>query len=752
MRRPGHVSSLLGLLIRLPFCAGVNRCQWMSSVVIVLLVFSGGVRAEDGYALWMRYVPVDPMLAVSYRAQFGGILAPDATPTQRAARAELERGLTGLLGNAPRMDASAAGHYTVALGTPASSTVIAPLAGKIGTLGNDGYLIRQVQRDGHRVLVVAGRRDIGVLYGVFHLLRLLQTGASVDALDVHESPRLQLRVLDHWDNLDGYVERGYAGRSLWDWQRLPEWKDPRYTDYARANASLGINGAVLNNVNASAWSLAPDYLDKAAALADVFRPYGIRVYLSARFSAPIELGGLHTADPQDPGVQRWWRDKVDEIYARIPDFGGFLVKANSEGQPGPQDYGRSHADGANLLADALAPHGGVVMWRAFVYAHDVPADRATQAYAEFAGLDGAFRPNVMLQVKNGPIDFQPREPFHPLFGAMPRTPLMMEFQLTKEYLGFATHLVYLGPLFEEVLRSDTHARDEGATVADVVDGSLEGHALTGTAGVANIGNDRSWTGSHFDQANWYAFGRLAWNPRQSARDIAADWAAMTFSPDPAVVQPIVTMMMASREAAVNYMTPLGLHHLMARGHHYGPGPWVDGGPRADWTSVYYHRADRDGIGFDRTARGSNAVAQYAPVLAARYGDLEQVPEPLLLWFHHVPWDHRMASGRTLWDELVTRYTLGVRQVQQMQATWATLQPSVERGSAPLQQTIDVQRYDQIAAFLRIQAREAQWWRDASVAYFQSISGRPLPAGEAPPPHPLSYYQALQFPSAPGDGR
>jgi len=713
----------------------------MSSVVIVLLVFSGGVRAEDGYALWMRYVPVEPMRAVDYRAELDGILAPDATPTQRAARTELVRGLTGLLGKAPRLSTNAADRYTVVLGTPDSSSAIASLDEPISALGNDGYLLRHMQRDGHRVLVVAGRRDIGVLYGVFHLLRLLQTGASLEALDVHESPRLQLRVLDHWDNLDGYVERGYAGRSLWDWQSLPEWKDPRYTDYARANASLGINGAVLNNVNASAWSLAPDYLAKAAALADVFRPYGIRVYLSARFSAPIELGGLTTADPNDPGVQRWWRDKVDEIYARIPDFGGFLVKANSEGQPGPQDYGRSHADGANLLADALAPHGGVVMWRAFVYAHDVPADRATQAYSEFAGLDGAFRPNVMLQVKNGPIDFQPREPFHPLFGAMPRTPLMMEFQLTREYLGFATHLVYLGPLFEEVLRSDTHARGEGTTVADVVDGSLDGHALTGMAGVANIGNDLTWTGSHFDQANWYAFGRLAWNPRQSARDIAMDWAAMTFSPDPAVVQPIVAMMMASREAAVNYMTPLGLHHLMARGHHYGPGPWVDGGPRADWTSVYYHRADHDGIGFDRTAHGSNAVAQYAPPLAAQYGDLERVPEPLLLWFHHVPWDHRMASGHTLWDELVARYTLGVRQVNQMQATWATLR-----------QPIDPQRYDQIDAFLRIQAREAQWWRDASVAYFQSISGRPLPAGEAAPPHPLSYYQALQFPSAPGDGR
>ncbi|WP_315386019.1 alpha-glucuronidase family glycosyl hydrolase [uncultured Stenotrophomonas sp.] len=736
----------------------------MSSVVIALLMFVGTAHAEDGHALWMRYVPVEPALAATYRAQLSDIVAPDTTPTQRAARAELERGLAGLLGKAPRMHDEGAEQYAVVLGTPHASALLAPLRREVASLGKDGYLLKRTQLDGRSVLVVAAQRDIGVLYGVFHLLRLLQTGAPLDALDVRESPRVQLRVLDHWDNLDGHVERGYAGRSLWDWQSLPEWKDPRYTDYARANASLGINGTVLNNVNASAWSLAPDYLDKAAALAEVFRPYGIRVYLSARFSAPMELGGLKTADPLDPGVRRWWRDKVNEIYARIPDFGGFLVKANSEGQPGPQDCGRSHADGANLLADALAPHGGVVMWRAFVYAHDVPADRATQAHTEFVGLDGTFHPNVIVQVKNGPIDFQPREPFHPLFGAMPHTPLMMEFQLTKEYLGFATHLVYLGPLFEEVLRSDTYARGHGSTVASVVDGSLEGHALTGMAGVANIGNDRTWTGSHFDQANWYAFGRLAWNPGQSARDIAADWAAMTFSPDPAVVQPIVTMMMTSREAAVNYMTPLGLHHLMARGHHYGPGPWVDGGPRPDWTSVYYHRADRNGIGFDRTARGSNAVAQYVPELAAQYGDVTKVPESLLLWFHHVPWDHRMASGRTLWNELVTRYSLGVQQVQAMQEEWAHLQPTgaasaststspeVERGSAPLASPIDPQRHAEITAFLRIQHREAQWWRDASIAYFQSINGLPLPAGEAPPPHPLSYYQSLQFPSAPGDGR
>jgi len=709
--------------------------------MLALLCCMSPAEAEDGYDLWLRYAPVGSSKVEGYRSALGNVVAPDRTPTQRVVREELRRGLAGLLGSEPRFRASPAGDAALVLGTPASSPWLAPLRQELEGVGEEGYLLRRTRLDGHDALVIAAHRDIGVLYGVFHLLRLVQAGVSLDGLDVSEVPRIKLRLLNHWDNLDGYVERGYAGGSLWDWHTLPDWRAPRYTDYARANASLGINGAVLNNVNANALSLSPAYLRKAAALADVFRPYGIRVYLSARFSAPMELGGLDTADPLNPDVRQWWRTKAEEIYALIPDFGGFLVKANSEGQPGPQDYGRTHADGANLLADALAPHGGVVMWRAFVYAHDVPEDRAKQAYNEFVGLDGAFRDNVVVQVKNGPIDFQPREPFHPLFGAMPRTPLMMEFQITKEYLGFATHLVYLGPLYEEVLRADTHARGPGSTVARVVDGSLESHALSGIAGVANIGDDRTWSGSHFDQANWYAFGRLAWNPNQSARDIAVDWVAMTFSPAPDVVAPIVAMMMGSREAAVDYMTPLGLHHLMARGHHYGPGPWVVGGPRADWTSVYYHRADRDGIGFDRGTRGSDAVSQYAPAVARTLDDLAQVPDTLLLWFHHVPWQHRLHSGRPLWGELVHRYTRGVAYVERMQATWEGL-----RGK------IDAPRHAHVAAFLRIQRDEAHWWRDASVAYFQSINGLPLPAGEAPPPHPLAYYQSLQFPYAPGDGR
>lgn len=697
-------------------------------------------QAEDGYELWLRYRPSATERANPYRAHVSQLVATTRTPTQAAARTELLRGLDGLLGAAPPLSETVTADGAVIVGTPSSSPLIAGLGWDLRGAGPEGYLIRSAVVNGHSVTVVAANEDIGALYGAFHFLRLLQTGQPMGRLDLRESPRTQLRVLNHWDNLDGHVERGYAGASIWDWHKLPDYLDPRYTDYARANASLGINGTVLNNVNSNALSLTPMYLEKAAALAGVFRPYGIRVFLSARFSAPIEIGGLKTADPLDPEVQRWWRAKADEIYRVIPDFGGFLVKANSEGQPGPQDYGRSHADGANLLADALAPHGGTVMWRAFVYSHEEPDDRAKQAYTEFVPLDGKFRDNVMVQVKNGAIDFQPREPFHPLFGAMPKTPLMMEFQITKEYLGFATHLVYLGSLFEEVLAADTRVRGKGSTVAKVIDGSLHGYALTGMAGVANIGADRNWSGSHFDQANWYAYGRLAWNPSQDSRDIAEEWVRMTFSNDADVVAPVVGMMMGSREAAVDYMTPLGLHHLMGRGHHYGPAPWIEGGPRADWTSVYYHRATRDGIGFDRTASGSNAVAQYAPPVARRFGDLTQVPEGFLLWFHHVPWDYRTKSGRPLWDELVHRYTRGVDYVRQMRRTWHRLDGR-----------IDPERHAQVAAFLAIQEKEAQWWRDASIAYFQTFSGRPLPEGYPPPAHPLEYYQSLEFPYAPGNG-
>ena len=700
-------------------------------VAACLMTVASEVRAEDGYDLWLRYRP----LAAAQRPAPRTIAPSAAPPILKVARAELERGLSGLLGATPASDAGA----TILLGTPSGSPAIAALNLPLKGAGEEGFLIRTVQdARGGKTTVIAANSDVGVLYGVFHYLRLVQTGQGVDKLDILSAPKVNHRLLNHWDNLDGTVERGYAGASLWDWWKLPGYKDPRYVDYARANASIGINGTVLNNVNAKADSLTAPYIAKAAALADVFRPYGIKVYLSARFSAPIEIGGLKTADPTDPAVRAFWKAKADEIYKAIPDFGGFLVKANSEGQPGPQDYGRTHVDGANMLADAVGPHGGIVMWRAFVYSHEQPDDRAKQGYSEFKPFDGQFRDNVIVQVKNGAIDFQPREPFHPLFGAMPKTALGMEFQITKEYLGFATHLVYLGPLYEETLKSDTYARGPGSTVAKVVDGALDGHRLTLMAGVANIGADRDWSGSQFDQANWYVFGRLAWDPEASTRDIAADWARMTFSTDPRFVEPVVAMMMGSREAAVDYMTPLGLHHQMGRSHHYGPGPWVAGGPRADWTSVYYAKAGKDGIGFDRTATGSNATAQYAPVVAKRFSDLKTVDEKDLLWFHHLPWDYRLKSGASLWDGLVTHYSRGVATVDGMGGTWASLSPYV-----------DPERHAQVADFLAIQKTEAQWWRDASIAYFQSFSKRPLPAGEAAPAHSLEYYESLSFPYAPG---
>ncbi|HEX7803219.1 MAG TPA: alpha-glucuronidase family glycosyl hydrolase [Pseudoxanthomonas sp.] len=714
----------------------------MLSIVMLMLVLlvPGDAWGEDGYDLWLRYRPLPADQAQRLASKASEVVVQKDRPTLTVAAAELQRGLAGLLGAAVPTNGVVSRAGAIVLGSTRSSPSISDLKLGLDKLGPEGYVVRSLEVEGRPIIVIAAREDVGVLYGVFHFLRLVQTGRSLARLDIRQSPALKLRVLDHWDNLDGYVERGYAGRSIWDWHKLPGYLDPRYTDYARANASLGINGTVLNNVNANAWSLTREYLEKAAALAEVLRPYGIRVFLSARFSAPMEIGGLSTADPLDPQVQRWWRNKADEIYRIIPDFGGLLVKANSEGQPGPQDYGRTHAQGANLLADALAPHGGIVMWRAFVYSHEQPDDRAKQAYTEFVPLDGKFAGNVLLQVKNGPVDFQPREPFHPLFGAMPATNLMMEFQITKEYLGFATHLVYLGPLYEETLQSDTMTRDRAWTVADVIRGA-PGTGLGGMAGVANIGADRNWSGSHFDQANWYAFGRMAWDPTSSSREIAEDWVRMTFSNDDRFVAPVVDMMMGSRQAAVDYMTPLGLHHVMGRGHHYGPGPWVEGGPRADWTSVYYHRADRNGIGFDRSQKGSKAVAQYAAPLSETFGDPERVPEDLLLWFHHVPWDYKTRSGRTVWDELVARYSRGVDTVANMRATWARMAPYV-----------DAERYSQVDAFLGIQQQEAQWWRDASIAYFQKVSGRDLPAGFAPPAHGLDYYEALQFPFAPGDGR
>lgn len=710
---------------------------------------------EDGYQLWLRYRPLPAVLRAP--ADHAGLvtLAPDS-PTVRAADAEIRRGLEGMTGHAPKAT-SAAGAGSVVLARadalPPGFAAQLPtdVRQRLAGLGQDAYLLARLRLHGGMATLIAGGGDAGLLYGSFAWLRALQTGtaATLGREPLVSGPKLPLRMLDHWDNLDRTVERGYAGESIWNWWELPGIVDPRYTDYARANASLGINGTVLNNVNAKPEILEAPYIAKAAAIANVLRPYGIHVYLSVRWSTPLELHETKTADPLDPAVAAWWRRKTDEIYAAIPDFGGFLVKANSEGQPGPQDYGRDHAVGANMLARALAPHHGVVMWRAFVYAppakagaHDSPEqnhDRAAQAYDQFKPLDGHFESNVIVQVKNGPIDFQPREPYSPLFGAMPHTPLMMEFQVTKEYLGFATHLVYLGSLFQETLRSDTRAGGQAMNVAHVLEGAQAG-SVGGMAGVANIGSSRNWTGSTFDQANWYAFGRMAWDPLLGADAIAQEWAAQTFAPDADVVGPIVKMMMGSREAAVDYMTPLGLHHMMGTGHHYGPAPWVNDLARPDWNPAYYNKAGRDGIGFDRSASGSNAVAQYAPEVARLLENPATTPPELLLWFHHLPWDYRMPSGRTLWEELVAHYDHGVAAVAAMQAQWEALRPK-----------IDARRWNDTAQRLAQQRAEAQWWRDACLAYFQHVSGLALPPGTQPPAHPLEYYEALRFPFAPGHG-
>jgi len=694
--------------------------------------------SEDGYELWLRYLPAAHPALTEYGAALTHIVVEGTSATLQTARDELAFALPCLLGTSVPL-AGTAGRGALVAGTPHSSPLIAALdlGADLARAGDEGYVITAGPGAEPDRIVIAAKTDIGVLYGVFHFLRHLQTHQPLRGLQVVSAPKVKLRMLNHWDNLDGTVERGYAGFSLWDWHKLPDYLDPRYTDYARANASIGINAVSLTNVNASALVLTRPYLIKAAALADVFRPYGIRVFLTARFSAPIEIGGLDTADPLDPAVIAWWRAKADEIYAHIPDFGGFLVKANSEGQPGPHDYGRSHSDGANLLADALAPHGGVVIWRAFVYDENVAEDRARQAYSDLAPQDGRFRPNALLQVKNGPIDFQPREPYHPLFGAMPHTPLMLEVQITQEYLGHATHLVYLAPLFKETLDADTGCAGPGSLVAQVVDGSLDGHTLSGMAGVSNIGSDRNWCGHPFAAANWYAFGRLAWDHRLSAEQIAGEWLRMTFSTDERFVEPATAMMLASREAVVDYMTPLGLHHIMARNHHYGPGPWVTGG-RHDWTSVYYHQAGPDGIGFDRTAKGSDAVSQYCSPFRDLVADLDTCPEEYLLWFHHVTWDHVMKSGRTLWDELCLRYQRGVEMVRQMQRTWDALSGYVDAG-----------RFEHGRALLAIQEKEARWWRDACLLYFQTFSGRPLPDGVEPPEESLEYYLNLTHYYVPG---
>lgn len=702
--------------------------------IAALILCMPMLHAENGYDLWLRYQKVDnSQLLNSYSKTLAKLNFPVNSATLTEAKNELQQGLDGLLDtNLPETDGISKG--TLLVGTPASSKVLSgihAITNEISGLGDEGFLIKTLKVDGIPCTVIAARKDMGVMYGVFHFLRLLQTQSDIKELNITQVPKLQRRMLNHWDNLNGTIERGYAGYTLWDWQRLPGYIDPRYRDYARANASIGINGTVLNNVNANARSLTTEYLIKAAALADVFRPYGIRVYLTARFSAPKELRALNTADPLDPEVRQWWKDKVKEIYKYIPDFGGFLVKANSEGQPGPQDYKRTHADGANMMAEALEPYGGIVMWRAFVYENSRNVDRAGNGYEEFKPLDGKFNKNVFVQPKNGPIDFQPREPFHPLFGAMPQTPLMLEFQITQEYLGYATNLAYLGPLFEECLDADTYTKGKGTTVANVLEDYNRSHGISGIAGVANIGTDINWCGHLFGQSNWYAFGRMAWNPELSSEEVADEWLRMTFNNNTSFVNPIKEMMQQSRETVVNYRNPLGLNHIMNFATHYGPGPWYKD---PHWDAKDYHKADETGIGVDRTSKGSNVVNQYAKPLAEILENLNTCPQKDLLWFHHLPWDYKMPSGKILWDELVAYYYKGVEEVRGMRKLWDSMEGK-----------IDAERFNHVKQLLKVQEDEAIWWRDGCVLYFQTFSKRPIPSQHEHPKHTLEYYKRIPFP-------
>ena len=665
-------------------------------IALFLLCYSMAVKAEDGSRAWLRADSVGTAEVVGSRK----------SATLSIACAELRNYWKG------------------------RPVVLQVRTDKVTrSLGRDGYLLFSDEKG----VNVVSCGELGILYGTYHLLRLQETGADCSALYVKEKPVYSYRLLNHWDNLDGTVERGYAGRSLWNWEELPAISSSRYQEYARLNASIGINGVVLNNVNASPQILSPDYLVKVQALAQVFRPYGIKVFLSINFSSPAALGGLPTSDPLNKDVQRWWRDKVRDIYRCIPDFGGFLVKANSEGLPGPQDFGRTHADGANMLADALEPFGGIVMWRAFVY-NPGDEDRAKQAYSEFMPLDGAFRKNVVIQVKNGPVDFQPREPFSPLFGAMRKTSVMPEFQITQEYLGFSNHVAYLAPLWKECLDADTYQNGAGSTVMRMTATPLFPGAITAIAGVANIGTDTNWCGHPLAQANWYAFGRLAWNPQLTSGEIVEEWIRQTFDMPQDAEQSVKELMLGSREAVVNYMMPLGLHHLFAWGHHYGPEPWCAiPGARPDWMPSYYHKADTFGIGFDRSRSGSNAVSQYHEPLCGLYDGTESCPENLLLWFHHVTWQHKMRSGRTLWEELCYKYNEGVQSVRDFQRIWDEVEPYV-----------DMERFQDVQKRLRTQSRDAVWWRDACLLYFQQYARRPIPYELERPQHNLEDMMRFQL--------
>lgn len=662
------------------------------------------MNKEDGYNLWLRYRKAqEPKRLAEYRKTIECAIVLGGSKTFDIVRDELATALPAILDKKIETNTANPKNNAIVAGTINTLKKLnLDFSADSSKLGDEGYFIRSI----NNLIVIAANSDVAVLTGTFHFLRLLQTNQSIENLNIVSVPKIKLRILSHWDNLDGSIERGYAGKSLWQWDQLPNKIDPRYYDYGRACASIGINGAILNNVNDQTQSLSSEYIIKTAAFADALRPYGIKIYLTAVFNAPKEIGHLPTSDPRDPAVAKWWKQKADEIYAKIPDFGGFQVKASSEGAPGPQDNGANHDDGANMMAEALRPHGGIVLWRAFVYDTTIDSDRFKCAYKEFMPLDGKFKPEVFIQVKNGPIDFQPREPVHPLFGAMTKTPLALELQITQEYLGQSNHLVYLAPMWKETLDWDTYANGKGSTVAKVIDGSVYNCDKSAIIGIANTGSDRNWCGHLFAQANWYAFGKLAWDYQLSSDEICDQWIRMTFTNDASTVETIKKMMMGSWEACIDYMTPLGLHHIMKEHHHYGPQPDLNTAARPDWNSVYYHRADANGIGFDRTSKGSNAVAQYRSPLCEEFEDINSCPEKFLLWFHHVNWNYKMKSGRTLWDELQRHYDHGVKYTEDMQKTWETLKNK-----------IDEQRFKEVEEKLKIQHNDALEWQRVCLDYF-----------------------------------
>jgi alpha-glucuronidase len=698
------------------------------SVFLLFCVTFNDAFGADGYDLWLGYNRIESsVLPAGYSSIAAGILAPGSDPSIMIARDELRRGLEKMLGRPVPVVAEINKPGIIVIGTPTTVPALRQeqIVSDLKTVGQDGFVISTAPYQNIRITYIAANTPVGALYGAYHYLRLVGTLQPVDNLAVVSIPKIQRRMLNHWDNLNGSIERGYAGTSLWRWSALPDTIDQRYRDYARAMASIGLNGTVLNNVNASPLILGSDYLPKIAALATVFRPYGVKVYLSINFGSPLKpaaqgsrqpggVGTLDTADPLDPAVQAWWKAKADEIYTLIPDFGGFLVKANSEGMPGPNDYKRTHADGANMLAKALAPHGGIVMWRAFVYDESVDTDRTKRAFMEFKPLDGKFDDNVIVQVKNGALDFQAREPINPIFGAMPKTQLMPELQVTKEYLGHEIHLVYLAPMWKEFFDFDTYAHGKGTTAGKIADGSAQGYKLTAIAGVANTGSDRNWCGHDLLQANWYAFGRLAWDYTLTSEQIAGEWTRQTLTRDPKAIAAVNGMLMGSREACVNYMVPLGLHFLKEQNIHYGPDPAYSRG-RADYTATYYHKADSLGIGFDRSSTGSNLAAQYFPPVRDMYDNLKTCPDNLLLWFHHVPWDYKLSNGRILWDELCYRYYSGVAFVSDARKTWTSLANVIDPGI-----------HTAVAARLEQHERDAGIWRDTCVQYFQTYSKRPIP--------------------------